>query len=246
VTIPGQSGGLQRFVLDADQGLYEVFGTGIGVSSEDTQWEGEAMVPLAEGRVVGAFNIGALNAGEVRRLRFNATWDVGSTGQLEAGPSMVRVAHGKWVDHMSVSPGQVITVGTRLDNAAYSHPWTARVHVTFKPDAAAGTVAVITNATLAQGHDQGGIQPTGKVTLRSSGTGPIDLQLVPGTTWLFGNCRPDACRKGGDKLRLPDGLPGAGIDVGPLGGFVPRDQQHGGEFSRILTFNVKVKALRSP
>jgi hypothetical protein len=246
VTINGQSGGLQHFVLDAERGLSEVFDTGIGASSELTGWEGKVMIPPAEGQVVGAFNIGTLDAGAVRRLRFDATWDVGSAGQLAAGASMVRVGDGKWVDHLSVSPGRVITVGTRLDNAAYSRPWTARVHVTFKPDAAAGTVDVITNATLAKGHDQGGIQPTGKVTLRSSGTGPIDLDFVPGTTWLFGKCRPDACKEGGDKLRLPDGLADAGIDVGPLGGFVPRDPEAGAQFSRILTFDVKVKALQSP
>jgi hypothetical protein len=246
VAIHAQSGGLQRFVLDAERGLSEVFDDGIGTSSELTRWKGKVRIPPAEGRVVGAFNIGKLGAGEVRRLRFNATWDVGNAGQLAAGASMVRVGHGKWVDHLSVSPGQVVTVGTRLDNAAYSHPWTARVHVAFKPDVAAGTVDVITNATLAKGHDQGGIQPTGKVTLRSSGTGPIGLDFVPGTTRLLGKCRPEACKKGGDKLRLPDGLADAGIDVGPLGGFVPRDPESGVQFARILTFGVKVKALRSP
>lgn len=249
VHIDTQSDGFQRFVFGDERSadLSEVFDSGIGVSSDVASVPTRQIELLSPyDRVVKVFRIGDLEPNRVRRLRFNASWDIGATGQLSAGPSKVRIGTRPWEPRLTVSTGQIVTVGVLLDNAAYSHPWTANVHVRFKPDSAAGTVDILTEARLAKGHDQAGPQPTGHVTLQSAGTGPIDLRIVPGTTSLWGKCRPGVCVKGGDRLRLPEGLTTTGIRVGPLGGFVPRDKHHGTQFTRYLIFKVRVVPLTKP
>jgi hypothetical protein len=117
--------------------------------------------------------------------------------------------------------------------------------VRFRPDAAAGTVEILTYARLAEGHAEPTpvSDPTGQVTLSSAGAGPITLQIVPGSTELWGKCRPGVCVKGGDHIRVANGLTRGGVDLGPIGGFVPRDKNHGTEFTRYLVFKVRVLRL---
>lgn len=244
VDIDAQSGGLQRFIFDQQRGITEIYENHAASNTANTT------IPLdhiyfdgGDAKVVKAFQIGDLAPGKSIAYSFQARWDVGSTGQLAGGPLDVRIGSGEWKHTLYVNPGQVVTVGSLLANTHYSRPLMADVRVDFEPDAATGGVSISMDAHLGDWRDQKESQPTGQVKLRSAGAGPIGLELVPGTTRLWGQYRQGRYIKGGDTIKLPDGLADSGIRVGPIGGFIPRDKHHGMQFSRYILFDVKVKRL---
>jgi len=74
--------------------------------------------------------------------------------------------------------------------------------------------------------------------INQSGSAPLSsLTVLSGTTQYWS--MQTACSKG-HVAQLPDGIAEGGLDVGPIGGFRPRDPCAGAEFTRFVTFEAVV------
>jgi hypothetical protein len=136
------------------------------------------------------------------------------------------------------SPGDTLTF-RMLIYSPYGHtldPVQARVTIKPHPAQQSVTVAAFVAGPNESAHD------LGSTTVNAVDTPMIALSVVPGSTQLLGY-PPNTCTHPRNLGPLPDGIAEGGVEIGPVGGFHPRDPCKGQEFMRWVQFDVHVTGM---
>jgi transcriptional regulator with XRE-family HTH domain len=170
-------------------------------------------------------------------IGFSGSYYIPGGIQLSGGSVMeVKNPRGPDKDYATTTsaiPGDTLTASAELFNTGFRG---ADVRARIAIDAEQhGTVSRV---TLYAKQYEGPFQRLGSGSVNSGSGVPIKLSVQPGSTEVVGF--KTKCRKE-KRESLPDGIAERGIDVGPVGGWLPRDPCHSDEFNRFVLFKLDVR-----
>jgi hypothetical protein len=256
--ITPEEGGLGR--LDVQTDSFEASSPGrtesahlYSAPSYPAQFESPYGTVHAEGAAV----LGSLGAHETRVISFAAASRFDDGLPLHApfvfGGDTVRVGHSvsSLFRHVAIAnPGDRLLYRVKVDSPFGRTFDPVLVRVSSRRNLAQHSVFL---TAFASGGPDEPAQRLGSASVSTTKGVPITLSVMPHSSRLYG-FHQDTCKypTGSASQRaahyaypkvlahLQDGIAEAGIEIGPVGGFRPRDVCHGEEFTRWVQFAARV------
>ncbi|HSZ70761.1 MAG TPA: hypothetical protein VK756_10420 [Solirubrobacteraceae bacterium] len=139
----------------------------------------------------------------------------------------------RYADTASAIPGDTLSVwGIFHDDGFQGAFVNARIRIGSEEKETVGRI------TLYAREGQSHYQNLGSAMVNSGSGVPIRLTVQPASTELIAPKTP--CSKKTTEP-LPDGIAESGVDIGVVGGWVPRDPCHSQEFDRYVLFKLDVR-----
>jgi hypothetical protein len=255
-----QEGGLGLITVDA--GSFEASRAGETDARKlySTPYPSRFESPYGTVHAGAAAALGSLGPHETRLITFKASSQFGNGHEprepFAFGGDTVRVGHA------FASPFHNIVTAAKGDTLVYRIKVDSPFGRTYNPALVRVSVhhalaqhAVVLTAFAAGTPDEP-TQRLGRATVSARNSQQITLSVVPRSTRLFG-FRGDTCTypegSASERAahqaypralrRLPEGVAAAGVEIGPVGGFRPRDACHGEEFTRWVQFEAHVDSF---
>jgi hypothetical protein len=139
----------------------------------------------------------------------------------------------RYASTTSAIPGETLSASALLANTGFRGV-DVRARVRFGSQ----DHGIVSRLTLYVSEDDAPFFRLRVGTVNSGDGAPLLLAVQPGSTEV--EDAKNACTA--KKEPLPDGISEGGVDVGNIGGWLPRDPCHGSEFARFLNFKLTVAA----
>jgi hypothetical protein len=187
------------------------------------------------------YTVPALSAHERMVITFGGLFGVPDSGQIGGASLDLKNLTEHQRDYESVTsarPGDVIQAYGVVHNSGFrSVSVFARVRFTTVKRDLYDRVSV-----MVREHEEEEERELGHGIVNASGSEPIELSVIPGTTEL--RTPQTGCSEAAGRL-LPDGLTKGGVELGLIGGFEPRDPCHSSELTRALFFRMRARGIVS-
>lgn len=182
------------------------------------------------------YTVPALSAHQRMVVTFGGWFQVPDSAQIGGSSLDLKNLTEHQRDYESVTsarPGDVIQAYGVVHNSGFrSVSVFARVHLATNEKALYDRVSILIREYEEEERELGhGI-------VNASGSGPIELSVIPGTTEL--RTPETECSKATGHP-LPDGVTKGGVELGAIGGFEPHDPCHSSELTRALFFRLRVR-----
>lgn len=183
------------------------------------------------------YPIPSLSAHSEMELSFNGSYNIPGSSQLSGGDVVeIKNPSGpdkRYVTTASAVPGDALFASGLLFNTGFRGANVrVRIHI------GAEEHKTVSRIRLYASEDDGRYRELGSGTVNSGSGVPLRLSVQPGSTELV-NVK-NKCQKV-KKEPLPDGIAEGGVDVGTVGGWLPRDPCHGDEFNRFILFKLNAR-----
>jgi hypothetical protein len=185
------------------------------------------------------YTVPALSAHQRLVITFSGSFLAPDSAQIDGGSLQLKNLSGHQGDYEAVTaawPGDLIQAYYMLHNSGFrSTNVFARVRMASHEAGLFEWVSVYV-------RENGGVErELGHGVVNASGDEPIELSVLPGTTEL--RAADTECSEE-TRHPLPDGVTKGGLELGPIGGFEPRDPCQSSELTRYLFFQMRATSFQ--